>query len=320
VQTVPAAEGIWLYAPVTERGEAVGVLELQLDESPDEQTMAYLAAAAHALAFVVIADRRYTDRYEVAQRSAPVTLEAEIQRRLLPSSYTCEAGRFTLAGWLVPANEAGGDTFDFALDEDTLHVSITDAMGHGVASAQLATLVVGSLRNSRRRGAGIVDQAKAANAALVEHARPDQFVSGQLLRIDLASGAGHLVNAGHLHPRLVRGGAVTEIVLHDDPVFGVLPGAGYRLQHIRLAPGDRLVLLTDGMLDRNAADANVERLLAEIGDLHPREVVQTLTTAVLDVTGGDVRDDATVLVIDWYGGPDVPRNATAGSTDGLASR
>ena len=73
----------------------------------------------------------------------PLSLAEEIQRRLLPASFTCEADQFTLAGWLEPAGEVGGDTFDFSLDRNTLHVSITDAMGHTVESALLATLVVG---------------------------------------------------------------------------------------------------------------------------------------------------------------------------------
>ena len=311
--------GVWLYAPVTERGEAVGVLELLLPVAPDESTSAYLASAAHALAYVVIADRRYTDLYEFGARSAPLTLAAEIQRRLLPASYTCETGQFTLAGWLVPASEAGGDTFDFALDRDTLHLSITDAMGHGVMAAQLATLVVASLRNSRRSRATVLEQARTANDALHRHAGVDDLVTGMLFRLDLATGTAEVVNAGHVLPLLVRAGQVCELDLRADPAFGVLPGTGYRLQQAQLEPGDRLVLLTDGMLERNAVEAGVVELLPALHDLHPREAVQVLTGAVQEATGGELLDDATVLVMDWYGGPDQERRATAGATRGRAS-
>ena len=75
-------------------------------------------SAAHALAYVVIAARQHTDVFEWGQRSTPFALAAEIQRRLLPASYTCEAGQFTLAGWLEPAAAVGGDTFDYTLDRD----------------------------------------------------------------------------------------------------------------------------------------------------------------------------------------------------------
>ncbi len=311
--------GVWLYAPVTERGEAVGVLELLLPADPDEATVAYVRSTAHALAYVVIADRRYTDLYEFGARSVPLTLEAEIQRRLLPASYTCETGQLTLAGWLVPANEASGDTFDFALDRDTLHLSITDAMGHGVLAAQLATLVVASLRNRRRGRATIQEQAAAANDALHEHAGSDELVTGLLLRVDLATGAAEVVNAGHVPPLLVRAGQVSELDLTADPAFGVLRATDYELQRIQLEAGDRLVLLTDGMLERKAIEARLAALLGRIGELHPREAVQALTGAVQRAAGGPLLDDATVLVLDWYGGPDQDRGATAGATRGRAS-
>jgi len=315
----PAADGVWLYAPVTQRGETVGVLELLLDGPVTPAVVRSVSQAAHALAYVVIADRRYSDLYEWGQRTSPLMLAAEIQRRLLPASYTCEAGQFSMSGWLIPANEAGGDTFDYILDRDTLHLSMTDAMGHGVKAAQLATLAVGSLRNSRRRGAGVVEMAQTASRAVADYGGPDQFVTGQVVRLDLASGALELVNAGHVNPLLVRDGVVDNLALEADPVFGVWPKLPYRLQHRRLEPGDRLVLLTDGMYERNAEAAQIDKLLTTLADLHPREAVQVLTAAVQQAADGNVLDDATALVLDWYGGPARDRDAGAGAGIGLAS-
>src|SRR3954469_16305589 len=114
-QTVEVQAGageVRVFAPVTNRGEAIGVLEVNVLETPDEQTVADIALAAHALAYVVIANRRFTDLFAWGQRSVPLSLAAEIQHRLLPGSYTCEAGQFTLAAWLEPAGDVGGDTFD----------------------------------------------------------------------------------------------------------------------------------------------------------------------------------------------------------------
>lgn len=201
----------------------------------------------------------------------------------------------------MPADEVGGDTFDYMVDRDTLHLSITDAMGHGVAAAQLATLGVGSLRNNRRRGLGLVEQAQYASAAIAANAAPDQFVTALLGRIDLTTGAVEWVNAGHMNPLLVRDGQVTEIALDPGLVLGVTPELTYEIQRFQLSPGDRLALVTDGMFERGAAEAEIETLLGTLGDLHPRETVKVLTDAVLHVTGGAMRDDATVLIIDWYG-------------------
>ena len=301
VQLVRGSDGVRVHVPVSERGETIGVLELLLPTMPSDAVVDYLTAAAQALAYVVIADCRHTDLYEVGQRGNELSLEAEIQRRLLPAAYSCEGPQFALAGWQVPAASAGGDTFDYIIGERTLALSITDAMGHGVAAAQLATLAVGSLRNSRRAGADLAEQAQRAGAALAEHAAPDQFVTALLAEIDLPTGATRIVNAGHVGPLLVRDGHVVEIDLEPELVLGIVPGLTYQVQHLQLEPDDRLVLLTDGMFERQAADARVAELLVGLAQVHPREVAQSLTRAVLDVSGGAVRDDATVMVVDWYG-------------------
>jgi hypothetical protein len=129
VEVIAEDGGARVFAPVTGRGEAVGVLELGLEEFPVERTVADVALAAHFLAYVVIANRRYTDLFEWGQLGSVVVGGGD-QHRLLPGAFTCEAGQFTLAAWLQPAGAIGGDTFDFSLERDTLHMSMTDAMGH----------------------------------------------------------------------------------------------------------------------------------------------------------------------------------------------
>jgi len=299
----PLGDGARVVVPVTDRGDAIGLLELDLPRYPSADEIHDIASAAHALAYVVIAARRHTDVFEWGQRSAPFSLAAEIQRRLLPASYTCEAGQFTLAGWLEPAASVGGDTFDYSLDRDSLQVSITDAVGHQVAAALVATLLVGALRNGRRRGLDLAEQARTANDALAENAAPGQFVTGQLLQVDLATGTAVIINAGHTMPLRLRNGRVEEVELIIEPPFGVVRGKSFQVQTFPLEPGDRLVFLTDGMLERNAASLDVAAALARSADLHPREVVHELGAAVLSATGGDLKDDATMVCLDWYGGP-----------------
>jgi serine phosphatase RsbU (regulator of sigma subunit) len=312
-------EGARLVVPVTDRGDAIGLLELALPRFPSVREVADIGSAAHALAYVLVAARQHTDVFEWGMRSTPFSLAAEIQRRLLPAAYTCEAGQFTLAGWLEPAASVGGDTFDYNLDRDFLQVSITDAVGHQVAAALLATLLVGGLRNGRRKGLGLGEQASYANDCLTENAVSGQFVTGQLLRVDLHSGTAVIVNAGHTLPLRLRGGVVEEIELRVDAPFGVLPGTTFDVQSFPLEPGDRVVFLTDGMQERNAASLDVAAALADTADLHPREVVHALGAAVLHATGGDLRDDATMVCLDWYGGPPRGRNAEQGADPDRAS-
>jgi serine phosphatase RsbU (regulator of sigma subunit) len=314
-----AGDGARMVVPVTDRGDAIGVIELELDRYPSDEEVADVLSAAHALAYVVIAARRHTDVFEWGQRSTPFALAAEIQRRLLPATYTCEAGQFTLAGWLEPASSVGGDTFDYTLDRDHLQVSITDAVGHQVAAALLATLLVGALRNGRRQGMNLAEQARYANDSLVENAAPGQFVTGQLMRVDLHAGTATIVNAGHVLPLRLRDGRVEEVALRVEPPFGVVPGKSFDVQPFSLEPGDRIVFVTDGMQERNAVDLDVAQALADTAHLHPREVVHALGAAVLKETDGDLRDDATMICLDWYGGPPRGRHTQQGADPHLAS-
>jgi serine phosphatase RsbU (regulator of sigma subunit) len=308
----------WLVLlPVTERGDAIGILELSLAEQPDTDTTDYLVAAAHALAYVLIASRRHTDLFEWAQRDVPFSLAAEIQRRLLPSAYTAEGGYFTIAGWLEPAYNAGGDTFDYSIDREYLYASITDAMGHATDAALLATFTLGTLRNTRRALASPAEQADAANAGLLGYARADQFVTGQLVRVRLADGHAELVNAGHPLPYLMRAGRLADLGLSTELPFGVL-ATPYTTQALQLHPGDRLLLVTDGYLDRSASRVDIEGILAASADRHPRQVVQELAHNVLKATKGELRDDATVVCIDWYGSAG-RRDATGGASRARAT-
>jgi serine phosphatase RsbU (regulator of sigma subunit) len=302
-----------LFAPVTSRGEAVGVLELALEDVPGPQTVADVALAAHFLAYVVIANRRYTDLFEWGQRSVPLSLAAEIQHRLLPGAFTCEAGQFTLAAWLQPAGEIGGDTFDFSLDRDTLHLSMTDAMGHTMDAALLATVLVGGLRNARRRGVDLAEQARLANDALADQAGEGQFVTGQVVRIDLAAATAGIVNAGHPPPFRVRAGQVEQVQLEVDHPFGVTRGGGHRVQALPLEVGDRLMFVTDGMLERDAGVVDISAVLTASRSMHAREAVQHLTQEVLGASRGELRDDATVLCLDWEGGVQRDRDADSGA-------
>jgi serine phosphatase RsbU (regulator of sigma subunit) len=312
-----------VLAPVTERGEVIGLLEFLVPDDPDAETVDEIARLAHVLAFVVIANRRHTDLYEWGQRTRPLSLSAEIQHGLLPGPQTCEAGAFTLAGWLEPAATIAGDTLDFSLARDALHLSVTDAMGHGVSAALTATLCVGSLRNSRNEGATLLEQVSMTNKALVEHAAKgarEDFVTGLIGRLDLRNGSMDLVNAGHVPPYLARGHEVTAIDLPAELPLGLFPDASYRGSCFTLEPGDRLVLVTDGLLERDAAGIDIPGAIQETSLTHPREMVRALADRALEATGQALSDDATVLCLDWHGGHGRDRDSVHGAEPMRASK
>jgi serine phosphatase RsbU (regulator of sigma subunit) len=317
------AMGWWrVLAPVTERGESIGLLELYLADEPATETVAEIGQVAYLLAFVVIANRRHTDLFEWGQRSRSFSLSAEIQQRLLPGPRTCEAAAFTLSGWLEPAARIGGDTFDYSLGRDVLHLSLTDAMGHGVGAALMASLCLGSLRGGRRDGATLLEQATATNAQLAEQVVTrgiDDFVTGLLARVDLRTGVCDMVNAGHVAPYLARGAQVTALELPADLPFGLFPDSSYRSTPVTLLPGDRVVLVTDGMLERNVGTIDLPEAIASTRKLHPREVVRALADSALEATGHALSDDATVLCLDWHGTHEQGRSVVSGADRERAS-
>ena len=298
-------ESVATYLPVSMRTERLGVLAVIQRTTNQIDRLDILNDVAQILAYVLTGARRYTDQFETLRRRRDLGLAAEIQWELLPV-LAYELPRFSIAGALEPAYDIGGDTFDYAVSAQLLTVSITDAVGHGLRAAMLSSLTVSAIRNTRRAGSTILDQARTANRHLTEQFAPAEFVTGLLLQIDVLTGQGCIVNAGHPPPLLLREEAVSIVNLSAEAPLGLSADTDYRLQAIRLLPGDRLLLLTDGIAEAHDVGGpqfgldRVADMLRSHAELPPVEFVRLLTKAVTDYRNGPLADDATAVCLDWY--------------------
>ena len=85
------------------------------------------------------------------------------------------------------------------------------------------------------------------------------------------------------------------------------------MQPLPLVPGDRVVFLTDGLVERNGPDIDIQALVAQGAEMHPREAVQHLIRAVVKGAEGHLKDDATVMCLDWHGGSRRLRTSDSGA-------
>jgi serine phosphatase RsbU (regulator of sigma subunit) len=304
--TVPSDSVTTLYLPVSLRAERLGVLEVVLPGAVEAEVIRVLGQVAVTLAYVVRAAAAYSDIFERARRRRPLALASEMQWGLLPVR-AFAAPEFALAGQLVPAYEVGGDNFDYAIDADEVTVVVTDAMGHGLRASMLTALAVNALRCARRAGGGLTEQARAADRALFEQFGGEQFVTALLLNVHLPSGRAHVVGAGHPLPYRLRQGTAQPVPLDAQLPLGMFEATTYEEQEIDLRPGDRMLFVSDGVLEATSpqgeefGETRLEGAVLATATHDPHESVRMLVRSLLSYQQGSLRDDATLLCFDWYG-------------------
>jgi serine phosphatase RsbU (regulator of sigma subunit) len=141
----------------------------------------------------------------------------------------------------------------------------------------------------------------------------DDFVTGLIGRVELRTGVIEIVNAGHVAPYLVRDSVLTSLDLRIDVPFGMFADSTYGSTSLTLQPGDRVVFVTDGMLERNVASVDLPGAIHDTSSLHPREVVRALADSALVAAGHALEDDATVMCLDWHGMHDEYRESASGA-------
>ncbi|MFC3686813.1 PP2C family protein-serine/threonine phosphatase [Aquipuribacter hungaricus] len=308
VSTAGGATTVW--SPVLDGTERLGVLSLRLPagEEADPDLLADVADVAALLAELVLTRSLYGDAVELTRRREDLTVAAELQWGLLPP-LTYVAPDVSIAGVLSPAHEVAGDSFDYAANGDVLHVSLLDAMGHGLEATLLAAVALSVLRNSRRSGRGLAETVLAVDSAIAAQFGPDKFLTGIVGELHVPTGVWRWVTCGHPPALLLREG---QVVKRLDSVVGVPIGLGLfdgepEVGQERLQPGDRLLLHTDGVTEARDQEGNFfgdERLQGfltrEAADARPvAETLRRLNLAVLRHQHGRLQDDATTVILEW---------------------
>lgn len=293
-----------VMVPVSLRAERLGVLEVVSDAPVSGQLLRGLQEVALATAYVVVACGSFSDVVEVARRAEPMSVAAEMQWNLQPLR-AFSSDRFSIAGQLIPAYEVGGDCYDYNVGADHLDLSSLDAMGHGVRASVLAGLATAVMRNVRRGGGGPVDQVREADQHLLGQFGGAQFVTALAMRLDLRSGRLEVVNAGHPSPWLVREGRAVPLTLDPALPAGMFEATSYAAQTVQLQPGDRLVLVTDGVLEAGApgeglGEGRLAGLLLGSATQTPHQCVAEVLHTVRSFAPR-LHDDATVVCLDWTG-------------------
>lgn len=304
VDRAPAG-AIRLYLPLSVWRERLGVLLVDITEASDGDPVEQLCVIADELAMALRAADRDTDRYRRVRRRQRLTMAAELQWDLLPSRALGDE-RFLVAGQLEPAYAVCGDHFDWSVSGDRLTITVLNGFGDGIAAALLTAVAVNAMRNARRSGDNIVEQAELASDAVYSQHGGAAYVATLLLEVDLIGGWVEAVDAGSPRAMIAHEGEIRPITLEQQLPLGMFGEIRYETQRFPLEPGDRLLIVSDGV---HAAAPNGRLPYGEAGLLNAlrRTRLQPATEAVGTVmrslrdyhAGADPADDAVTVCLDW---------------------
>ncbi len=232
-------------------------------------------------------------------------LAAEIQQQILPKSMP-EIPGFDVIGWNRPAQQVGGDYFDFQKVGDGRWVLVVgDVTGKGMPAALLVSTVHSALRVLLDRmeiGPALIER---LNRHIYESSSTNKFITMLLAFLDTDSGDLAYVNAGHNPGVLIRrDGEVAHLSSKGLPL-GLLPESVYGSADLRLEPGDLVCIYSDGITECESSKDEEEfglgrliELLARAPDRCLQEILQEIDETMLTWAQGRAQgDDQTVILL-----------------------
>ena len=306
-----AAVDAELVLPLNGKSELLGIITLgpKKSEEPYSISDAKLLGSVASQTGLALENSRLmaTIVTEIAKRewiAREIDIARDVQQRLFPQKLPEIAG-VDCAGACRPAQGVGGDYFDFlALSAGRLGVALGDVAGKGIPAALLMASLQASLRGQRLSGPADLAQLMTNLNFLIHEASPDNryatFFYGEL---DPKTRRLDYVNAGHNAPMLLRAGGGIERMAATGPVVGLIEGGRFEQRSVLLAPGDVLLVYSDGISEAMNADDEEwgeDQLAAAARAAVPcaaHELIDRLFVAADSFAAGAVQHDDMTLVV-----------------------
>jgi sigma-B regulation protein RsbU (phosphoserine phosphatase) len=226
-----------------------------------------------------------------------------IQSRLLPVTLPSVDG-YVLAGTNKPCKTVSGDYYDVIVRRDgKIYFVIADVSGKGITAALVMSGLATAFSIFTRTEPTPADLVREINQTLAPKTAPTRFATLVAALLDPATGVVDFTNAGHVPPLVVTSKGVTQLT-STDMVVGLFMNATYRTQSITLAPGDSLVLFTDGITEAEndrEEQLGLNPVALKLSTLHGTsapDLLDTIETCVRDFAGGVAAgDDVTMLAV-----------------------
>ncbi len=285
-----------------------GDLDVTLDETASSDEIRELAATFNRMTGELRAHvaRLSTEISARTRIERDLDVAREIQQGLLPSTRPDAAG-FAIAGYSQPADKTGGDYYDWCPTPDgRLFMSLADVTGHGVGPALVTAVCRAYVHASLATGQGLPELISRLNDLLVADLPAGRFVTFVGMVLDPKTNTAAVLSAGHgpTYHYIAAERKLVELNADGFPL-GVEPGVEFpEPRRIDLAPGDILILLTDGLFEcpnDQGERFGLERLRAAIrdaADLDADQVIERLTSESLAFSGEvPPEDDVTLVVV-----------------------
>jgi len=254
------------------------------------------------------------ERQAAARVEGELSAARTIQMGILPRDFPAfpEHGEFSIFAMIEPAKAVGGDLYDFAMvDDDHLYFMIGDVSGKGVpASLFMAISKALYKSNALRLHTDIAHIMTGANEEISRENPAMMFVTAVAGLLNIRTGALQLCNAGHDAPIMLRPGEAPKLLEGEGgPPLCVLEDYQYPSDRYDLAPGDAVIIVTDGVteaMNQEQALYGMDRTIAALGrcpdNADSEAVVNYLNADVqVFVAGAEPSDDTTILAIRYNG-------------------